>query len=239
MPRGTKHAYRQARGTRDHITILACFNAAGEDVPPFVIYKGGSFSFACHHTFHILQPLDASFFGALKADFSGLTGDLSAVSHSFLVSKSRLMLPTPSNLPYSQLPHPRAHLIQQRWCRVILPLPPSPEPNTQNPPPPPPTNPYLTHPLVASGQVTADLAHLLAKINFTSNTRKNRRNTTKARILTAQEMSDAIEEEYHHAARREAQALAKRNTEQQWAKDTSPAATSLRMSFWGFPLPVP
>ncbi len=29
------HAYREARGTRDHITVLACLNAAGEDVPPF------------------------------------------------------------------------------------------------------------------------------------------------------------------------------------------------------------
>ncbi|XP_029939799.1 uncharacterized protein LOC115382230 [Salarias fasciatus] len=41
VPRGTKHAYRQAPGTRDHITVLACFNATGEDVPPFIIYKGG------------------------------------------------------------------------------------------------------------------------------------------------------------------------------------------------------
>lgn len=39
------------------------------------------------HTSHILQPLDVSFFGPLKADFAGIAGDLSAVSHSFLVSK--------------------------------------------------------------------------------------------------------------------------------------------------------
>jgi len=39
VPRGTKHAYRQAQGTRDHITVLACLNAAGEDVPPFIIYR--------------------------------------------------------------------------------------------------------------------------------------------------------------------------------------------------------
>ena len=38
VPRGTKHAYRQAQGTRDLIT---CLNAAGEDIPPFIIYKGG------------------------------------------------------------------------------------------------------------------------------------------------------------------------------------------------------
>ncbi|XP_062340827.1 uncharacterized protein LOC134039094 [Osmerus eperlanus] len=41
VPLGTKHAYRQAQGTRDHITDLACLNAAGEDIPPFIIYKGG------------------------------------------------------------------------------------------------------------------------------------------------------------------------------------------------------
>ena len=158
VPRRTKHAYRQAQGTRDHITVLACFNAAGEDVPPFIIYKGGYpggpynkegvpdalygkspagymdgelfrkwfvghfLKFAAQerplllildghqshldpelvqaaqregvilmclppHTSLILQPLDLSFFGPLKADFSGLTGDLSAMSHSFLVSK--------------------------------------------------------------------------------------------------------------------------------------------------------
>ena len=158
VPRGTKHAYRQAQGTRDHITVLACLNAAGEDIPPFVIYKGGypggSYNrvgvpdalygkspagyidselfrkwFVGHflkftaqerplllvldghrshldpelvraaqregvillclrpHTSHILQPLNVSFFGPLKADFSAVAGDLSTVSHSFLVSK--------------------------------------------------------------------------------------------------------------------------------------------------------
>jgi len=41
VPLGTKHAYRQTQRTRDHITVLACLNVAGEDVPPFIIYKGG------------------------------------------------------------------------------------------------------------------------------------------------------------------------------------------------------
>ncbi|XP_071381368.1 uncharacterized protein [Centroberyx affinis] len=366
VPRGTKHAYRQAQGTRDHITVLACFNAAGEDVPPFVIYKGGYpggpynkegvpdalygksqagymdselfrkwfvghfLKFAAQerplllimdghqshldpelvraaqregvillclppHTSHILQPLDVSFFGPLKADFSGLTGDLSAVSHSFLVSKkefsrvlrdsyqrlkdrrvvvagfrrcglypldptaidwSRVMPsgprrgtsspppPTPSASswatpdathpiqpplsPVAPPPSPPATTTpaQTHPTPAPHPLSPPPVPNTQNPPPPPPANPYLTHPLVASGQITADLAHLLAEINYARNTGKVRRNTTKARILTAQEMSDAIEEAEDRAARREAQALARRDREQQRAEDTSPAATS-------------
>ncbi|CDQ85125.1 unnamed protein product [Oncorhynchus mykiss] len=38
VPRGAKHVYLQAPGTKEHIRVLACFNAAGEDVPPFIIY---------------------------------------------------------------------------------------------------------------------------------------------------------------------------------------------------------
>ncbi|KAF1371424.1 hypothetical protein PFLUV_G00278470 [Perca fluviatilis] len=67
---------------------------------------------------------------------------------------------------------------------------------------------------------------LLAEINYNKSTGKVRRNVTKARILTAQEMSDTIEEVEDRAARQEAQALARRDREQQRARDTSPAATS-------------
>ncbi|XP_066526699.1 uncharacterized protein [Hoplias malabaricus] len=37
-PRGAKHIYQQAPGTQDHVSVLACFNAAGEDIPPFIIF---------------------------------------------------------------------------------------------------------------------------------------------------------------------------------------------------------
>ena len=67
---------------------------------------------------------------------------------------------------------------------------------------------------------------LLAEINYNKSTGKVRRNVTKARILTAQEMSDTIEEVEDRAARQEAQALVRRDREQQRARDTSPAATS-------------
>ncbi|XP_051239290.1 uncharacterized protein LOC127353772 [Dicentrarchus labrax] len=121
------YAYRQAQGTRDHITVLACLNAAGEDIPPFIIYKGGYprgpyykegvpdalYGHKSHldpelvrvakreevillclppHTSHILQPLDMTFFGPLKADFSGIIGDLSAyLKHilKYIFSRSR------------------------------------------------------------------------------------------------------------------------------------------------------
>ncbi|KAG5280574.1 hypothetical protein AALO_G00061680 [Alosa alosa] len=36
--RETKHPSLQAPSTRDHVSILACFNAAGEDIPPLIIY---------------------------------------------------------------------------------------------------------------------------------------------------------------------------------------------------------
>ena len=38
-PWGVKHVYQQAPGNKEHITVLACFNATGEDVPPFIIYS--------------------------------------------------------------------------------------------------------------------------------------------------------------------------------------------------------
>ncbi|XP_032390430.1 uncharacterized serine-rich protein C215.13 [Etheostoma spectabile] len=349
VPRGAKHAYRQAQGTREHITVLACLNAAGEDIPPFIIYKGGYpggpynkvgvpnalygksqagyidselfrkwfvghfLKFATQerplllvmdghvshldpelvraaqregvillclppHTSHILQPLDVSFFGPLKADFSGVTGDLSAVNHSFLVSKkefSRVLRDSyqrvrdrglvvagfrkcglypldPMAIDWSRVmpsvrgtsPPPPPTSSASSWAgpdvtHPITPPPqsapthpitppsqsqPAPIPHPQNQPASP--NPYLSHPLVTSGRITVDLAHLLAEINYTRRTGKVRRNTTKARILTAQEMSDTIEEVEDRAARREAQALARRDREQQRARDTSPAATS-------------
>ncbi|KAJ8364875.1 hypothetical protein SKAU_G00137060 [Synaphobranchus kaupii] len=39
--RGAKHVYRQSRGTREHVSVLACFNAAGRDIPPNIIFKLG------------------------------------------------------------------------------------------------------------------------------------------------------------------------------------------------------
>ncbi|XP_068567903.1 uncharacterized protein [Cebidichthys violaceus] len=348
MPRGTKRAYKQAQGTREHFTVLACLNAAGEDVPPFIIYKGGYpggpynkegvpdalygkspagymdselfrkwfvghfLKFAAQerplllimdghqshldpelvraaqregvillclppHTSHILQPLDVSFFGPLKANFSGVTGDLLAVSHSFLVSKkefSRVLrdsyqrvkdrrlvvagfrrcglypldpmaidwsrvMPSGPRCGASSPPPPTPSASSWAVPDVALPsqhplspAQPAPIPNPQNQPPPapPPPNPYIIHPLVISGRITVDLAHLLAEINYNRNTGKVRRNNTKARLLTAQEMSDVIVEAEDRAARREAQVLARRDREQQRAGDTGPAATSSTLS---------
>ncbi|XP_071760830.2 uncharacterized protein LOC139915943 [Centroberyx gerrardi] len=353
VPRGKKHAYKQAQGTREHITVLACFNAAGEDVPPFIIYKGGYLGgpynkegvphalygkspagymdselfrkwFVEHflkyatqerplllvldghqshldpelvraaqregvillclppHTSHILQPLDVSFFGPLKADFSGLVGDLSAVSHSFVVSKkefsrvlrdsyqrlkdrrvvvagfrkcglhpldptaidwSRVMpsgpqrgtLPEPPATPASPSATPAATTPSRSPQNPPSQNPPHQDPPSQDPPsqnpprqdtPPqnPPSqnparqdapNPFLSHPLVTAGRISADLAHLLTEVNFTRNTGKIRRNITKARLLTAQEMADVIEEVEDHAARLEARALARADRERQ------------------------
>ncbi|XP_046894184.1 synapsin-like [Hypomesus transpacificus] len=114
---------------------------------------------------------------------------------------------------------------------VALPSQPNPPFLAQPPPAPPaspPPNPYLTHPLVTLGRISVDLANLLTEIKY--NTGKVRRNVTKARLLTAQEMSDVIEEAEDRAARREAQALARADSEQQRAKDRCSAATSSTLS---------
>ena len=39
VPVGTKHVYSQQAGTRDHITVHCCVNAAGEYLPPMIIYE--------------------------------------------------------------------------------------------------------------------------------------------------------------------------------------------------------
>ncbi|XP_046904754.1 putative protein TPRXL [Hypomesus transpacificus] len=118
----------------------------------------------------------------------------------------------------------------------MFPFPPNPiplsQPNTPPAPPasppPPPPNPHLTHPLVTSGRISVDLAHLLTEIKY--KTGKVRRNVTKTRLLTAQEMSDVIEEAEDRAAMREAQALARPDSEQQRVKDRCSAATSSTLS---------
>ncbi|XP_026155580.1 merozoite surface protein CMZ-8-like [Mastacembelus armatus] len=91
----------------------------------------------------------------------------------------------PASSPHSH-PSPAAHPLT--FCVSAH------QQTTVPPPPPPSSNPYLTHPLVASGRISADLAHLLAEINYARNTGRVRRNTSKARVLTAQEMSGVIEE---------------------------------------------
>ncbi len=37
---GRKHVYQQQQTTREHITVHCCVNAAGESIPPFIIYPG-------------------------------------------------------------------------------------------------------------------------------------------------------------------------------------------------------
>ncbi|XP_062320551.1 transcription initiation factor TFIID subunit 3-like [Osmerus eperlanus] len=143
---------------------------------------------------------------------------------------SRVMPSRPRCGPFSQ-PPPTPSASSWAAPDVALPSQPNPPFPAQPPPasPPPPTpNPYLTHPLVTSGRISVDLAHLLTEIKY--NTGKVRRNVTKARLLTAQEMSDVIEEAEDRAARREAQALAREDREQQRAKDTGSAATSPTLS---------
>lgn len=42
--------FKPAAGLRDHISVLACFNAAGEDIPPFIIYSKAYPGGVCYKT---------------------------------------------------------------------------------------------------------------------------------------------------------------------------------------------
>ncbi|XP_028322317.1 uncharacterized protein LOC114475579 [Gouania willdenowi] len=42
--------YKPAPGSRDHISVLACFSAAGEDIPPFIIYSKAYPGGVCYKT---------------------------------------------------------------------------------------------------------------------------------------------------------------------------------------------
>ncbi|XP_034034566.1 tigger transposable element-derived protein 6-like [Thalassophryne amazonica] len=49
----TKHCslgYKPTSGLRDHISILACFSAAGDDIPPFIIYSKAYPGGVCYKT---------------------------------------------------------------------------------------------------------------------------------------------------------------------------------------------
>ncbi|XP_037624816.1 uncharacterized protein LOC119487840 [Sebastes umbrosus] len=95
-------------------------------------------------------------------------------------------------------------------------------PPPQSPPSSPFSDPYLNHPLVASGRIAVDLAHVLSKTNQTCDIRKDRRS---ANVLTPQVMSDVIKKVEKSAARMEAGSV------KRWgAKDASPADSSLTLS---------
>ncbi|KAM6938404.1 uncharacterized protein PEZ65_004686 [Lycodopsis pacificus] len=91
-------------------------------------------------------------------------------------------------------------------------------PPPESPPSSPSSDPCLTHPLVASGHITVELAHVLFKTNQTCEIRKVRRS---AYVLTAQEMSDVIKKVEDSAARVEA-----RSVKRQGADDTDLAVSS-------------
>lgn len=86
----------------------------------------------------------------------------------------------------------------------------------KTPPSSPSSNPYLTHPLVASGLVSVDLARILSKA---CNIEKVRRSTP---VLTAKEMSDIINEVKDRAAGMEARSV----QQQQEVEDSSSTVSS-------------
>lgn len=159
LPKSTGLGCKPAPGSRDHISVLVCFSAAGEDIPPFIIYSKAYPGGVCYKTegplnalygwsdsgcvtsdlfkkwflkhflvrapkerplvlifdghkspvnlevvesarkedvvllclppycSHILQPLDAGLFAALKQRFAALIDDAGAPNTHFAVSK--------------------------------------------------------------------------------------------------------------------------------------------------------
>ncbi|XP_069002783.1 uncharacterized protein [Embiotoca jacksoni] len=50
LPKSASLGYKPAPGSRDHISVLACFSAAGEDVAPFIIYSKAYPGGVCYKT---------------------------------------------------------------------------------------------------------------------------------------------------------------------------------------------
>lgn len=50
LPKSASLGYKPAPGSRDHISVLACFSAAGEDIPPFIIYSNAYPGGVCYKT---------------------------------------------------------------------------------------------------------------------------------------------------------------------------------------------
>lgn len=50
LPKTASLGFKPAPGLRDHISVLACFSAAGEDIPPFIIYSKAYPGGVCYKT---------------------------------------------------------------------------------------------------------------------------------------------------------------------------------------------
>lgn len=49
-PKSASLGYKPPPGSRDHISVLACFSATGEDIPPFIIYSKAYPGGVCYKT---------------------------------------------------------------------------------------------------------------------------------------------------------------------------------------------
>lgn len=50
LPKSASLGYKPAPGSRDHISILACFSATGNDIPPYIIYSKAYPGGVCYKT---------------------------------------------------------------------------------------------------------------------------------------------------------------------------------------------
>ncbi|KAK7938636.1 hypothetical protein WMY93_001962 [Mugilogobius chulae] len=99
-----------------------------------------------------------------------------------------------------------------------LPVPPTlSTPPSSAPPHPEAQSEILSHSLVTSGLIPADIADLLAEVKFARSQCKVRRNTKKVRILTVEEIVASIKEAEDREARTQVHALVQGDREQQLA----------------------
>ncbi|KAL6098939.1 uncharacterized protein ACO6RY_17964 [Pungitius sinensis] len=50
LPKSATLGYKPTQGSKDHISVLACFSAAGEEIPPFIIYSKAFPGGVCYKT---------------------------------------------------------------------------------------------------------------------------------------------------------------------------------------------
>ncbi|KAJ8353119.1 hypothetical protein SKAU_G00206860 [Synaphobranchus kaupii] len=106
---------------------------------------------------HLHQPLDVGFFAPLKAEFAKAASNLCQIRHSFVVAKGNFA---------RVLSGPYERCKARSRIRIAC-HPPS---TSSVPPPPVPPRPRI-HPLVASGDISVDLAEILMECDYKKNQR--------------------------------------------------------------------
>ena len=212
--RGTKQPFLQAHRTRYHVSVLACFNAAVENVPPMNIYskhfpggqytEGGppfknsyivnrsEFAKVFRHPYQRLKDRGVVVEGFKECGIFPLNWDA--------INTSRLM---PSGCrgqtTTATTSGPSSSSSSSERASAPPTTPTTTSPQTPNSPPPT----YSDHPLVAAGLVPSDLAEVLTRVQYQNTVL--RRVTAEAQVITVEEYERLLlQREQQATAAREA-----------------------------------